>query len=180
MSAPPPYQNQPPQQPYGYQPPPQQPYGAPQQPYGYQGPPQQPQQPQGYPQQQGGPQRPQRSPLRALITVVIVLAIFGGGAWYVWNYNTSRNGGKAKAEASRSARAEENKTHQPKIGDCVKVDKSSGEPVPTIVDCGSSEAQYKMGDALHGAEERCGPKFVYSIQVTSRRSAPYTMCFTKV
>ncbi|REK89346.1 hypothetical protein DY245_16410 [Streptomyces inhibens] len=176
MSAPPPpYQNQPPQQPYGY------PQQQPQQPYGY--PQQQPQQPQsyGYPQQQPrGPQQPRRSPLRALITAVIVLAIFGGGAWYVWDYNTNPNGGKAKAEASRAARAAENKKHDPQIGDCVKVQDPQGDPLPEIVDCGSTEAEYKTGDRLYGPDKECGSKFDYGIQFSSRRGADYTLCFTKV
>ncbi|MFE1763935.1 hypothetical protein ACFW81_06920 [Streptomyces angustmyceticus] len=177
MSAPPPYPNQP-QQPYGYPPQqPQQPYGYPQQ--------QQPQQPYGYPQQPQGPQgpqrpQPQRSPLRGLITAVVVLAVFGGGAWYVWDYNTNPNGGKAKKEAAQAARAEANKKYDPQVGDCVKVHDPQGEPVAEIVDCGSSEAQYKTADRLIGADARCGAKFDYGIHVSIRHSSNYTLCFTKV
>ncbi|MFJ9469290.1 LppU/SCO3897 family protein [Streptomyces caniferus] len=173
MSAPPPYQNQP-QQPYGYPQQQQQQYGYPQQqqPYGY------PQQPQG-PQGPQGPQR-QSSPLRGLITAVIVLAIFGGGAWYVWDYNTNPHGGKAKKEAAQAARAEENKKYDPQVGDCVKVHDPQGEPRAEIVDCGSAEAEYKTGDKLFGAGERCGSKFDYGIHVSIRHSTSYTLCFTKV
>ncbi|PNE37166.1 LppU/SCO3897 family protein [Streptomyces noursei] len=192
MSAPPPYQNHPPQQPYGqpqqpYAGPPQQPYGQPQQPYG--GPPQQPyagapQQPYGPPHQQPAPgqqRQPQRSPLRGLITAVIILAVFGGGAWYVWDYNTNPNGGKAKKEAARAERNAEAKTHDPHVGDCVKVDHPNGEPLPTIVDCTSPSAQYKMGARLIGANKQCDrSSYDYSLSVTGRRMADYTMCFTKV
>ncbi|MGW1376285.1 LppU/SCO3897 family protein [Streptomyces sp. NPDC002446] len=181
MSAPPPYQNQPPQQPYGY--PPQQPYGQqqPQQPYG-----QQPPQPHAYPQQRGGQQRPpQRSPLRGLITAVVVLAVFGGVGWYVWNYNTDPNGGKAKAEASASARAKEAEKHNPDVGDCVKVQDPNGTPVPTIVDCSSAEAEYKMVERLYGAGQECGQngkRADYGIDYSGRRRSggSYTLCFTKV
>jgi len=177
MSAPPPYQNQP-QQPYGY-PQQQQPYGYPQQ--------QQPQQPYGYPQQHQGPQgpqrpqrpQPQRSPLRGLITAVIVLAVFGGAAWYVWDYNTNPHGGKAKKEAAQAARAEENKKYNPQVGDCVKVHDPQGEPLAEIVGCGSPEAQYKTADRLIG-DARCGSKFDYGIHVSIRHSSNYTLCFTKV
>ncbi|MFF0628019.1 hypothetical protein [Streptomyces sp. NPDC004296] len=185
MSAPPPYQNQPPQQPYGQ---PQQPYsGPPQQPYA--GPPQQPyagppQPPYGQPPQQPAPvqrQQPQRSLLRGLITAVILLAVLGGGAWYVWDYNTNPNGGKAKKEAARDARNAERKTHDPQVGDCVKVEHSNGEPLPTIVDCNSPGAQYKLGERLLGAGRKCdSASYDYSIQFTSNRRTDYTMCFTKV
>ncbi len=179
MSAPPPpYQNQPPQQPYGY---PQQPYGQqqPPQPYG-----QQPQQ-YPYPQQQGGPQRPpqrQASPLRGLITAVIVLAVFGGGAWYVWNYNTDPNGGKAKAEASASARAEENKKYAPQTGDCIDMQGTPDAPRPLVVDCGSPQAEYKTGERLDGGGRKCGPQYDTSIVYSGARfrSGNYTLCFTKV
>ncbi|MGP4003170.1 LppU/SCO3897 family protein [Streptomyces sp. 8N706] len=153
MSAPPPpYQNHPPQQPYGY------------------------------PQPPRGPQRPpQRSPLQLLITIVIVVAVFGGGAWYVWDYNTNPNGGKAKAEASQSAQAEEYKKYNPEVGDCVNVqDNANGDPVTEIVDCGSAEAQYKTGDRLIGPDEKCGSQFDYSIEYSSNRGADYTLCFTEV
>lgn len=176
MSAPPPpYQNQPPQQPYGYAQPPQQPYGYQQQP------PQQPQQPYGHQQPPRGPQRPQQSsPLRGLITAIIVLAVFGGGAWYVWDYNTNPNGGKAKAEASQAARARENKKHAPQTGDCIKVEHTNGDPLPTIVDCGSTEAQYKTGDRLYGPDKQCGSNYDYSLQYSGRHTTDYTLCFTKV
>ncbi len=121
----------------------------------------------------------QRSPLRGLITALVVLAVFGGAGWYVWDYNTNPNGGKAKKEAERAAQLAEDKTHNPNVGDCVKVDHPNGQPLPTIVDCGSSEAQYKTGDKLYGPGKKCGPNFTYEIQVSGRRSN-YTMCFTKV
>lgn len=168
MSAPPPpYQNQPPQQ-YGY---PQQQYGQPQQ-YG------RPQQQYGQPQP---PRGPQRHPLRALRNIVIVLAVVGGTAWYVWDYNTNPNGGKAKAEASASAKAKENEKYNPEEGDCVKIEQRNGEPWPVVVDCKSPDAQYKTGERLIGADEQCkSPPYDYSIRVSGRRTVDYTMCFTKV
>ncbi|WP_326807066.1 MULTISPECIES: hypothetical protein [unclassified Streptomyces] len=178
MSAPPPYHNQQPQQPYGYpqqghpqqygqQPYGQQPYG--QQPYGQQPPPPR------------GPQRPQQaSPLRGLIAAVIVLAIFGGGGWYVWKYNTDPNGGKAKAEASQSAKAEEDKKYQPNKGDCVKIKDPQGDPVAEIVDCGSSEAEYKTGEKLFGPGKECQAPYDYGIQYSGRRTTDFTQCFTKI
>lgn len=171
MSAPPPYQNHPPQAPYGHAP--QQPYGAQQQPYGA------PQQPYGQPQPPGGPRRPQGSPLRGLITAIVVLAVFGGGAWYVWDYNTNPNGGKAKAEASHAARVEEGKKHDPQVGDCVKVEHPDNDPLPTIVDCGSPEAQYKMGEKMLGPDKHCGQNYDIGIRRVAR-FGNYTMCFTKV
>ena len=174
MSAPPPpYPNQPqygqPQhQPYGQQ---QPQYGQPQQPYGH---PQQPQPPRG-------PQRPRSGgPLRVVKSAAVVLAVFGGLAYYVYDYNTDPHGGKAKAEASASAQASEDATHRPNIGDCVKVADPQGEPVPTIVDCSSPEAQYKTGDVLMGEDEECGSEFDYGIRVDNSRSMDYTYCFTKV
>ncbi|MFI1521824.1 LppU/SCO3897 family protein [Kitasatospora cineracea] len=202
MSAPPPYPNQPygqppaPQpygaqpysgQPYGGQPYGGQPYGS--QPYGgqpaYGQPPVSGAQPHApYAQQPApGPRPPaprRRSPLQAALSVGIVLAIFGGGAWYVWNYNTSPTGGKAKAEASRSARAVEAKTHDPEIGDCVKVADPEGHPVPTIVDCASPEAEYKMADQLLGDDKHCGKEFDYGIRYVSSRRIDSTLCFTKI
>jgi hypothetical protein len=178
MSTPPPqYQNQPPygqpQQPYGQ---PQQPYGQPQQPYGY---PQQPHQPQ--PQPPRGPQRPQPGgPLRVVKSAAIVIAVFGALAWYVWDYNTSPTGGKAKAEAAASAQASEDATHDPNIGDCVKVKDPQGDPLPTIVDCGSPEAEYKTADKLLGDDLNCDSKYVYGIQVHQSHQLDYTLCFTKV
>ncbi|MFG2191032.1 hypothetical protein [Streptomyces sp. NPDC048639] len=195
MSAPPPYQNQPPQQPYGHpqQPPqgyghpPQPPQGyghppQPQQPYGH---PPQPQQGYGFPQPPGGPQRPpqrnpRRSPLRGLVNVVVLLAVFGGIAWYVWDYNTDPNGGKAKAEASQSAQAKENEKYRPEVGDCVKVDDPQGDPQPEVVDCGSAEAEYKMGDMLYGPDKKCGQRFDYGIEYSSSRGGDHTLCFTRV
>ncbi|UQA92434.1 LppU/SCO3897 family protein [Streptomyces halobius] len=169
MSAPPPYQNQPPQQQYGY---PQQQYGHPQQQHG---------QPQyGRPQPPRGPQRPQRSPLRALISVTVVLAVFGGVAWYVWDYNTHPNGGKAKAEASRSAQAEENEKYNPEEGDCVRILDAHGDnPTPEIVDCNSPEAEYKTGEQLSGTHAECeSPPYDTSIHYSGRSN--YTLCFTKL
>jgi hypothetical protein len=170
MSTPPPhYQNQPP-------------YGQPQPPYGY---PQQPQAPYGYPQQQPQPPRGPRQPqpgggLRALKAAVVVIAVIGGVGYYVWDYNTSPTGGKAKAEASQSAQAEENKTHDPDIGDCVKVEDPDGEPLPTIVDCAAAEAEYKTGDKLYGPNQKCGSGYDYGIEYSNSRGADYTLCFTKV
>ncbi|MGW4809656.1 LppU/SCO3897 family protein [Kitasatospora sp. NPDC004272] len=203
MSAPPPYPNQP----YG-QPPAPQPYGGQPQPYGgqpYAGQPQpyggqpyggqpyggqpaygQPpapyaQQPAPGPRPPAGPSGPRRrSPLQALLSVGIVLAVFGGGGWYVWNYNTSPTGGKAKAEASRSARAAEAKTHDPEVGDCVKVADPEGHPVPTVVDCASPEAEYKMADQLLGEDKHCGEEFDYGIRYVSSRRIDSTLCFTKI
>lgn len=166
-TPPPPYQNQ---QPYG-QPQPQQPYGYPQQ----------PQQPYGYPQQPHSPQQPQppRGPQRpgglgrALKSAVVMIAVVGAVGYWVWDYNTNPNGGKAKEEASVAAQ-------NPEIGDCVKVADPKGEPVPTVVECGSPEAEYKMGDQVFG-EDECSSKFDYGIRVHSNhRSMDYTMCFTKV
>ena len=178
MSTPPPqYPNQ---QPYGQ---PQQPYGYPQQPqapYGY---PQQPQAPYGYPQQpqpqppQRGPQRPQPGgPLRVAKAIAMVVVLFGGVGYYVWDYNTSPTGGKARAEASASASAA---AHDPEIGDCVKVKDPKGEPVTTVVDCGSPEAEYKLGEMVPGANMECGSQYDYGIQY-HRRTSGYTLCFTKV
>ncbi|MEV0531330.1 hypothetical protein [Kitasatospora sp. NPDC050463] len=186
MSAPPPpYQNQQPQQPYGYAPPPQMPYG--QQPqYGqqqsYAQPPyaQQPYVPQA-PSDPRPPQGPgRRSPLHSVLSVAVVLAVFGGGAWYVWKYNTDPNGGKAKAEATRSAQAEENKKYDPKVGDCVRIQDPQGDPLPVIVDCKSAEAQYRMADTLYGPDRSCGSAYDYGIRYSSRRSTDYTLCFKKV
>ncbi|WP_416985535.1 LppU/SCO3897 family protein [Streptomyces sp. T028] len=157
MSAPSPYQNQPHQ--------PHQPQ------YGQQPQYVQPQPPQG--PRPGGM-------LRMVKSAVIVIAIFGGLAYYVYDYNTDPNGGKAKAEASASAQASEDATHTPSIGDCVKVKDPKGEPVPTIVDCGSSEAEYKTEDVLMGEGEECGSEYDYGILVSNSRSMDYTYCFTKV
>jgi hypothetical protein len=172
MSTPPPqYQNQPP-------------YGQPQQPYGYPQQPQQPQAPYGYPQQPqppGGPQRPQPgAALRAVKSAVVVLAVFGAIGYWVWDYNTSPSGGKAKAEASESAAAAEAKTHDPEIGDCVKVADPKGEPLPTVVDCGSPEAEYKTGALLPGQDQECSAEYDYGIQYRNSRGFDYTLCFTKV
>ncbi|MFF5479656.1 hypothetical protein ACFY5C_20255 [Streptomyces sp. NPDC012935] len=154
---------------------PQQPYGQPQQPYG------QPQQPYGQPQPPRGPQRPQPGgALRMVKAAVVVIAIFGGLGYYVWDYNTSPTGGKAKAEASASAAAEEDKTHDPEIGDCVKVADPQGEPLPTVVDCGSPEAQYKTGALLPGQDQECSAEYDYGIQYRNSRGFDYTLCFTKV
>ncbi|GGR49414.1 hypothetical protein WEB32_13270 [Streptomyces netropsis] len=146
MSAPPPYQYQPPHQ----------------------------------PMHQPQPPSPQRSPLRGLITALVMLAVFGGVGWYVWDYNTDPNGGKAKKEADRVARVEEAKEHNPKIGDCVKVQDPHGKPVPTIVDCGSPEAEYKTGAILYGPDKKCGAEYQYGIQYSGRRTVDNTMCFTKL
>ncbi|MBT2506739.1 hypothetical protein J7I98_12730 [Streptomyces sp. ISL-98] len=158
MSAqPPPYQNHPPQQPYG-----------------------------GYPQPQPGPQgpqrpqRPQTHPVQGLLAALVVLALFGGGAWYVYDYNTNPNGGKAKEQAAVDAQNEKDKKHEPEVGDCVKIQDPEGEPLPTIVDCGSAEAEYKTGDMLYGPDMECGSKFDYGIQYHSSRGGDHTLCFNKV
>jgi hypothetical protein len=152
MSAPPPhYQNQPP-------------YGHPQQ-----------------PQPPRGPQQPQPGgALRALKAAVVVIAVIGCVGYYVWNYNTSPTGGKAEAEASQSAQVQEDKTHDPDVGDCVKVQDPDGNPLPTIVDCGSAEAEYETGERLWGTDVECGSEYDYGIQYSNSRSADYTLCFTKV
>ncbi|MGI5414026.1 LppU/SCO3897 family protein [Streptomyces chartreusis] len=141
------------------------------------------QQPYGYPQPQPprGPQR--RQPGAALRTVkaaAVVIAVVGALGYYVWDYNTSPTGGKAKAEASASAAAEEAKTHEPEVGDCVKVADPQGEPVPTVVDCASPEAQYTMREMLPGQGQECPSKYDYGIQHYNSRGFDYTMCFTKV
>ncbi|PHQ52678.1 hypothetical protein BLA24_06125 [Streptomyces cinnamoneus] len=137
--------------------------------------------PHGHPQAPRGPQRPQPAgPVRMLITAVVVLAVFGGGAWYVWDYNTNPDGGKAKKEAARVAQFEENKKYDPKTGDCVKVQDPDGEPLPVIVDCGSPEAQYKTGERLYGPGKKCPSTYDYGIQYSASRGADYTLCFTKV
>ncbi|TWE20353.1 hypothetical protein FB465_5502 [Kitasatospora atroaurantiaca] len=118
--------------------------------------------------------------MQALLPIAIVVAIFGGGAWYVWDYNTSPTSGKAKAAASQSARAEENKKYDPKVGDCVKIQDPQGQPLPVIVDCTSAEAEYRMADKLFGSDRSCGSKFDYGIKYSRSRSADYTLCFTKV
>ncbi|MGW7450159.1 LppU/SCO3897 family protein [Streptomyces sp. NPDC054787] len=74
------------------------------------------------------------------------------------DYNTNPNGGQAKKEAAAVAQHEEDKTHEPKVGDCVKVQDPQGEPVPTIVYCGSAEAEYKTGEILPGEGMKCGPE----------------------
>ncbi|MFD5101763.1 LppU/SCO3897 family protein [Streptomyces albidochromogenes] len=153
MSTPPSYRNQHPQQPYG-----------------------QPQQP-----PPGAPHRPrQGNVLQLLLTMVIFLAIVGGVGYWVYDYNTDPNGGQAKKEAEAVAQHKEDKTHEPEVGDCVKVQDPQGEPVPTIVDCGSAEAQYKTGEILPGEGMKCGPKFDYGIQRTASRGFDYTMCFNKL
>lgn len=141
-----------------------------------------PQQPNGYPQPPRGPQRQgqQTHPVQALFAVLIILALFGGGAWYVYDYNTNPNGGKAKEQAAVDAQNEKDKKHEPKAGDCVKVQDPKGDPLPTIVDCGSPEAEYKTGDTLYGPAMECGSKFDYGIQYSNTPGGDYTLCFTKV
>ncbi|MGW7316251.1 LppU/SCO3897 family protein [Streptomyces sp. NPDC054865] len=112
--------------------------------------------------------------------MVIFLALVGGVGYWVYDYNTDPNGGQAKKEAAAVAQHEEDKTHAPGVGDCVKVQDPQGKPVPTIVDCGSVEAQYKTGEILPGQGMKCGPKFDYGIQHTASCGFDYTMCFTKL
>lgn len=141
------------------------------------------QQPDGQPQQPtpGGPNRPrQGNMLQLLLTMVIFLAIVGGVGYWVYDYNTNPNGGQAKEEAEAVAQHNEDKTHEPQVGDCVKAQDPQGKPVPTIVDCGSAEAEYKTGEVLPGEGMKCGPKFDYGIQHTASRGFDYTMCFTKL
>ncbi|MDN0200501.1 hypothetical protein [Streptomyces sp. S.PNR 29] len=137
--------------------------------------------PHGQPQPPGGPRQPQPGGLlRAVKSAVVVIAVFGAVGYWVWDYNTSPTGGKAKAEASASAAAAEAETHDPEVGDCVKVDDPKGEPLPTIVDCDSAEAEYKTGDKKFGPNETCGSQYDYGIEYSSNRGADYTLCFTKV
>jgi hypothetical protein len=146
----------------------------------YQNHPQQPQQSYGHPQQPQPqpPRRPQPGAgLRAAKSGLVVLAVFGGLAYYVYDYNTSPTGGKAQAEASASASAE---AHDPEVGDCVKVADPKGDPVPTVVDCGSPEAEYKTADMLFGADQECSAKYDYGIQYSGGHTTDYTLCFTKV
>ncbi|MEV6741666.1 hypothetical protein AB0N14_34070 [Streptomyces sp. NPDC051104] len=96
------------------------------------------------------------------------MAIFGGLAHYVWDYNTSPTGGKAKAEASASVYSE---AHDPEIGDCVKVKDPQGEPLPTVVDCNSGEAEYKLGEMLPGKDRECGSEYDYGIQYATATSS---------
>ncbi|MEU6232068.1 hypothetical protein [Kitasatospora sp. NPDC047058] len=190
MSAPPPpYQNHPPQQPYGYAPPPppygqQPPYAQPQPQPPYAQPPYGAQPQPAYAQQPPAPQPQQparrRNPLQSVISIVVVLAVFGGVGWYVWKYNTDPNGGKAKANASQAAEARDRLSHDPNIGDCVKIQDPQGAPVPTIVDCKSAEAQYKMADRLYGPDKSCGSAYDYGIKVSRSKGVDYTMCFKKV
>ncbi|MFD7814126.1 hypothetical protein ACFV6E_14400 [Streptomyces sp. NPDC059785] len=118
--------------------------------------------------------------MQRLIGVVVVIAVFGAVGYWVWDYNTSPTGGKAKAEASQSAQAKEDATHDPEIGDCVTVEDPEGEPVPTVIDCDDPKAEYKMGERLIGAGKECGSAYDYGIQVQQSRGIDYTMCFTKV
>ncbi|WP_427165740.1 LppU/SCO3897 family protein [Streptomyces sp. C1-1] len=118
--------------------------------------------------------------MRVAKSAAIVIAVFGALAWYVWDYNTDPSGGKAKAEAAASAQASEDATHDPNIGDCVKVKDPQGEPLPTIVDCDSPEAEYKTADKLLGNDMKCDSKYVYGIQVRQSHQMGYTLCFTKV
>ncbi|WP_063764500.1 LppU/SCO3897 family protein, partial [Streptomyces sp. NRRL S-481] len=138
-----------------------------------------------YPQQPQPPREPQRRQpaglLRAVKSGVVVLAVFGAVGYWVWDYNTSPTGGKAKAEAAASAAADEAKKHEPEIGDCVKVKDPDGEPVPTVVDCDSAEAEYKLDEWMPGKYQECGSEYDYGIQFrNSGHRASYTMCFTKV
>ncbi|MGW6789623.1 LppU/SCO3897 family protein [Streptomyces chartreusis] len=110
----------------------------------------------------------------------VVIVVVGALGYYVWDYNTSPTGGKAKAEASASAVAEEAKTHDPEVGDCVKVADPQGEPLPTVVDCNSPEAEYKMGEMLPGTQLECASQYDYGIQYHNSRGFDYTLCFTKV
>lgn len=114
--------------------------------------------------------------MRKAKAAAVVIVLFAGLGYYVWDYNTSPTGGKAKAEASASAEAE---AHDPQVGDCVKVADPQGKPVPTVVDCGSPEAQYKTGELLPGQDQECGSEWDYGIQYYSSRGFDYTLCFTK-
>ncbi|MEV6948362.1 hypothetical protein AB0N07_41875 [Streptomyces sp. NPDC051172] len=106
--------------------------------------------------------------MRVVKAVAMVVVLFGGVGYYVWDYNTSPTGGKARAAASASASAA---AHDPGIGDCVKVKDPKGEPVTTVVDCNSPEAEYKLGEMVPGANTECGSKYDYGIQTTAGRAA---------
>jgi hypothetical protein len=118
--------------------------------------------------------------LRVVKSAAVVIAIFGGLAYYVWDYNTSPTGGKAKAQAAASAQAKEDATHNPDIGDCVKVKDPQGHPLPTIVDCDSPEAEYKTADQLFGDHMQCPSKYDYGLHYHNSNQLDYTLCFTKV
>ncbi|MGW0732486.1 LppU/SCO3897 family protein [Streptomyces sp. NPDC002851] len=126
-------------------------------------------------------QQQRRSPLHSLLSVLIVVAIFGGVAWYVWDYNTNPNGGKAKEEAAEAARLKEEEKKAINRGDCVKVKDAYGDnPAPTKVDCGSPDAQFKAGEMLYGPDKKCGAPYDYGIQYSSSRGGDYTQCYTKL
>jgi hypothetical protein len=75
-------------------------------------------------------------------------------------------------------------THDPDTGDRVKVKVKvkdpRGDPLPTVVDCDSAEAEYTLGEMLPGKME-CGSKYDYGIRYrNSGHRLSYTLCFTKV
>ncbi|MGW0611933.1 LppU/SCO3897 family protein [Streptomyces sp. NPDC002788] len=102
-------------------------------------------------------------------SAVVVPAVFGAVGYWVWDHDTSPIGGKAKAEASASAAAEEDKKHEPEIGDCVKVADPDGEPVPTVVACDSAEAEYKLAEWIPGKYRECGSECDYGIRYRNSR-----------
>ena len=118
--------------------------------------------------------------MQRLLSVAIVLAVIGGVVWYVVDYNTDPNGGKAAKEASASASAKAyDEKHNAKVGDCVKITGSGDAVEMTIVDCDSSEAQYKTGDVI-GGNEQCGPQYERSIVYSYDHRVTTTWCLTKV
>ncbi|GAB2765244.1 hypothetical protein ACFPZJ_36925 [Streptomyces bullii] len=52
--------------------------------------------------------------------------------------------------------------------------------MPTVVDCGSPEAEYQTGGLMPGQGQECGSGYDYGIQHDDHRGFDYTMCFTKV
>ena len=74
-------------------------------------------------------------------------------------------------------------THDPDTGDRVKVKVKDprGDPLPTVVDCDSAEAEYTLGEMLPGKDMECGSKYDYGIRYrNSGHRLSYTLCFTKV
>ncbi|MFF7704483.1 LppU/SCO3897 family protein [Streptomyces lydicus] len=117
-----------------------------------------------------------------MINIVVLFAVIGGVVWWVVDYNTNPNGGKAAEQASASASAEAyNKRHNPQVGDCVKVTGSEDDNTlqMTIVGCDSSEAQYKTAEVLTGAQE-CKPDTARAISLRGRHTVSTRWCFTKV
>ncbi|AXK35310.1 hypothetical protein DVA86_24370 [Streptomyces armeniacus] len=152
MTTPPPQG----QNPYGQQP--GQPYpGQPQQPYG-----QQPQQPQ-YGQQPGGvPMAPPPAPQRGgagkakkiLISIAGVIALVAAGAaWY-----------SGQDDADQAAK-----------GDCVINRGSDISPEVEVVDCSSSDAEYKVAEK-HDGEGECDREKYAQYSETKGSDVLFTLC----